>query len=262
MLEDMLRACVLDHKGSWEEHLPLVEFAYKNSYQVSIQMAPYEALYGRTCRSPICWTEVGESSITGPDLIRDTSEKVSLIWKRLLTDQSRKKSYVDKRRRPLEFEVSDHIFLKVMPKKGVVRFGKRGKLSSRFIRPFEILERVGTVAYWLALPPSMSGVHEVFHVSMLWKYTPDPAHVVDWGEIEVDTDGTFKEGPVCIMDSRHQVLQRMTMRLVRVLWQHREVEEATWEREDTMRATYPFLFRDEGTQFSCLKFFFFDIVYV
>ena len=102
------------------------------------------------------------------------------------------------RRRPLEFEVGDYVFLKVIPKRGVVRFGKRGKLSSRFIGPFEILERIGIVVYWLALPPNMSGVHEVFHVSMLRKSTPDPAHVVDWGQLEVDTDGTFEEGPVCI----------------------------------------------------------------
>ena len=114
-----------------------------------------------------------------------------------------------------------------MPKRGVVNFGKSGKLSQRFIGPFEILERVGTVAYRLALPPSMSGVHEVFHVSMLRRYTPDPVHVVDWGEIEVDTDGTFEEGLVCIMDSRDQVLRRKTVRLVRVLWQHRRVEEST-----------------------------------
>ena len=124
---------------------------------------------------------MGESSITGPDLIRDTSENVSLIRQRLLTAQSRQKSYADVRCRPLEFEVGDHVFLKVMPKRGVVKFGKRGKLSPRFIGPFEILERVGTVAYRLALPPSMSGVHEVFHVSMLRKYAPDPTHVVDWG---------------------------------------------------------------------------------
>ena len=110
-------------------------------------MAPYEALYGRLCRSPLCWTEVGESSITGPDLIRDTLEKVSLIRHRLLTAQTRQKSYADVRHRPLEFEVGDHVFLKVMPKRGVVRFGKRGKLSPRFIGPFEILEKIGTVAY-------------------------------------------------------------------------------------------------------------------
>ena len=110
------------------------------------------------------------------------------------------------------------------------------------------------LAYRLALPPDMTGVHEVFHVSMLRNYTPDPAHVVDWGHIEIDTDVTFEEGPVCILDSRDQVFQRKTVRLVRVLWRHCGVEESTWERDDTMRATYPFLFRDEGTWFSRLRF--------
>ena len=131
--------------------------------------------------------------------------------------QSRQKRYADRRRRPLEFEVGDHVFLKVMPKRGVFRFGKRGKLSPRFIRFFEILERVGIVAYRLALTPSMSGVHGVFHVFMLQRYTPDLAHVMDWGEIEVDTDGTFEEGPMRIMDSRDQVLRRKTVRLEKVL---------------------------------------------
>ena len=142
--------------------------------------------------------------------------------------------------------MGDHVFLKVMPKRGVVRFGKRGKIAPRYIGPFEILERVGIVAYQLALPHSLSGIHEVFHVSMLRKYTPDLAHVVDWGGIVVDTDGTFEEGTMCIMDSRDQVLRCKTMWLVKVLWQHRGVEEATWDREDTMRATYHFLFEDEG----------------
>ena len=164
-------------------------------------MAPYEALYGRPCRSPICWTEVGESSITGLDLIRNTSDKVGMIRKRLLTAQSQQKSYADIRRRPLEFKAGDHVFLKVMPKRGVIRFDKRGKLSPRYIGPFEVLERVGPVAYWLALPPSLSSVHEVFHVFMLRKYTPDPTHIVDWGELVVDVDGTFEEGAVRIMDN-------------------------------------------------------------
>ena len=128
----------------------------------------------------------------------------------------------------------------------MIRFYKRGKLAPRYIGPFEILDKVGIVACWLALPPSLSGVHEVFHVSMLRKYTPDLTHVVDWGEIIVDTDGTFEEGPMRILDNWDQVLRRKIVRLVKVLWQHREVEEATWEREDTMRATNPFLFEDEG----------------
>ena len=151
------------------------------------------------------------------------------------------------RRRPLEFEVGDHVFLKVIPKRGVVRFGKRGKLSPRFNLTFRDTLEDRHYAYRLALPPSMSGVHEAFHVSMLRRYTPDPAHVVDWGQVEIDTDGTFEEGPVCIVDSHDQVLRRKTVRLVRVLWPHCGVEESTWDREDTMRATYPFLVRDEGT---------------
>ena len=250
ILEDMLQACVLDLKGSWEEHFPLVEFAYNNNYQASIQMAPYEAFYGRPCRSLICWTEVGESSITSPDLIKDTSKKVGVIRNRLLTAQSRQKSYADIRRRPLEFEVGDHVFLKVMPKRGVIRFGKRGKLSPRYIGPLEVIERVGVVAYRLALSPSLSILHEVFHVSMLRKNTPYPTHTVDWGELIVDADGTFKEGPMRIMDRKELVLRGKTVRLVKVLCQHRGVEEATWEREDTVRTNYPFLFDGEGA-FSC-----------
>ena len=141
------------------------------------------------------------------------------------------------------------MFLKVMPKKGVVRFEKPGKLSPRFTRRFEVLERMGVVVYQLALPPILSGVHEVFHVSMLQKYTPDPTHVVDLGELVVDAYGTIEKGPMRILDSRDQLLRCKTVRLVKVLWQHRGVEEATWEREDTMHTRYPFLFVDGGTWF-------------
>ena len=158
---------------------------------------------------------MGESSITGPDLI--SSEKMGLIQKPLLTAQIRQKSYADRRRQPLEFKVGDHVFLKVMPKRGVVIFGKQGKLAPRYIRPFEVLEMVGIVAYRLVLPPSLSGIHEMFHVSILQKYTPDPAHVVDWGGIIVDTNGTFEEGPAHIINSRDQILRCKTVRLAKVL---------------------------------------------
>ena len=142
--------------------------------------------------------------------------------------------------------MGDHVFLKVIPKREVIRLGKQGKLALRYIGPFEILERVGTFPYRLALPPILSYVHEMFHVSMFWKYIPDPTHIVDWREITIDTDGTFEEGPVRILDNQDQVLRRKTVRLMKVLWRHRGVEEATWEREDMIRATYPFLFKDEG----------------
>src|SRR5262244_3217049 len=141
-LEDMLRSCSLDWKDSWDKQLSLVEFAYNNSYHSSIGMAPFEALYGRPCRSPVCWNEVGESRLLGPELVQDSAEKVQLIRKRLLAAQSRQKSYADVRRKDLAFDVGDHVFLKVSPTKGVVRFGQRGKLNPRFIGPFEILERI------------------------------------------------------------------------------------------------------------------------
>ena len=163
-LEDMLRDCVLDFKGSWEKYLSLVEFSYNNSYHSSIEMAPYEALYGRKCRSSLCWEEVGERKLLGPKIIQMIFEKINLIYKRLQTAQSRQKSYYDNSRRKVEFEVGDMIFLKVAPMKGVMRFQKKGKLSPRFIGLFEILKRIGKVTYELALPPTLAGVHNVFHV--------------------------------------------------------------------------------------------------
>ena len=163
-LEDMLRACVLDFKGNWDDHLPLIEFAYNNSYHSSIKMAPYEALYGRKCRSPIGWFEVGETILFGPDLVHQAMEKVKVIQQRLGTAQSRHKSYADVRRRGLEFAIGDWVFLKVSPMKGVMRFGKKGKLSPRYIGPYKIIRRFGQVAYELELPQELSIVHPVFHV--------------------------------------------------------------------------------------------------
>ncbi|GJS09898.1 putative reverse transcriptase domain-containing protein, partial [Tanacetum coccineum] len=139
-LEDMLRACVMDFGGSWDAHLPLVEFSYNNSYHASIKCAPFEALYGRKCRSPVIWTEVGESQLIGPELVQETTEKIFQIKERLKTARSRQKSYADKRRKPLEFKVGDRVLLKVSPWKGVVRFGKKGKLAPRYVGPFEIVD--------------------------------------------------------------------------------------------------------------------------
>ena len=136
ILEDMLRACTLDFAGGWSDMLPLVEFSYNNSFQASIGMAPYEALYGRPCRSPSYWLSVGVRGVLGPKIMQETSEKIGLIREWLLMAQSRQKSYADQRRRPLEFDVGDFVFLKVSPKKGIVRFGKKGKLAPRFIGPF------------------------------------------------------------------------------------------------------------------------------
>ncbi|KAI3824326.1 hypothetical protein L1987_05784 [Smallanthus sonchifolius] len=189
-LEYMLRACVIDFKGNWDLHLPLVEFSYNNSYHTSIDMAPFEALYGRKCRSPICWTEIGEAQITGPELIKETSDKIMLIRDNLLVARSRQKSYVDKRRKPLEFQVDDLVLLKVCPWKGVVRFGKKGKLAPRFVGPFKILERVGKVAYKLELPEELSNIHPTFHVSNLKKCLADENLQIPLDEVHIDESMT------------------------------------------------------------------------
>ncbi|KAL0539433.1 hypothetical protein IC582_023645 [Cucumis melo] len=174
----MLRSCVLEFSESWDSHLHLMEFAYNNGYQATIGMAPFKALYGRCCTSLVCWGEIGEQRLLGPKLVQTTNAAIQKIRARMLTAQSRQKSYADVRCKDLEFYVGDMVFLKVAPMKGVLRFEKKGKLSPRFVGPFEILERIGPVAYYLAFPPSFSTVHDVFHVSMLRKYIADPTHVV------------------------------------------------------------------------------------
>ncbi|GJS84174.1 putative nucleotidyltransferase, ribonuclease H [Tanacetum coccineum] len=164
-LEDMLRACVIDFGKGWINHLPLVEFSYNNSYHASIKAAPFEALYGRKCRSPVCWAEVGEAQLTGPDLIQETTEKIVQIKQRMQAARDRQKSYADLKRKPMEFQVGDRVMLKVSPWKGVVRFGKRGKLNPRYVGPFKVLERIGSVAYKLELPQELSRVHNTFMIS-------------------------------------------------------------------------------------------------
>ncbi|KAL0556241.1 hypothetical protein IC582_004752 [Cucumis melo] len=244
VLEDMLRACALEFPGSWDSHLHLMEFTYNNSYQATIGMAPFEALYDRCCRSPVCWGEVGEQRLMGPELVQSTNEAIQKIRSRMHTAQSRQKSYADVRRKDLEFEVGDKVFLKVAPMRGVLRFERRGKLSPRFVGPFEILERIGPVAYRLALPPSLSTVHDVFHVSMLRKYVPDPSHVVDYEPLEIDENLSYTEQPVEVLAREVKTLRNKEIPLVKVLWRNHRVEEATWEREDDMRSRYPELFEE------------------
>jgi hypothetical protein len=161
-LEDMLHACIIDFGKGWEKYLPLAEFSYNNSYHTRIKAAPFEALYGRKCRSPIGWDEVGDNQLTCPELILETTEKVTQIRDRLQAARDRQKSYTDQRRKPLEFQVGDKVMLKVWPWKGVIRFGKRGKLNPRYIGPFQIMERIGPVAYRLELPQELSKVNDVF----------------------------------------------------------------------------------------------------
>ncbi|GJU96942.1 putative reverse transcriptase domain-containing protein [Tanacetum coccineum] len=215
-LEDMLRACVLDFGGSWDVHLPLVDFLYNNSYHSSVRCAPFEALYGRKCRSPIMLAEVGEGQLKGSELVQETTEKISQIKDRLKVARDRQKSYVDKRRKPLEFSVGDYVLLKVSPWKGVVRFGKKGKLAPRFVGSFEIIEKVCFVAYRLDLPE----------------------------ELNVDAKLNFMEEPVEILEREFKKLKRGRIAIVKVQWNSKRGPEFTWEREDQMRLKYPHLFSD------------------
>ncbi|GJY52240.1 putative reverse transcriptase domain-containing protein [Tanacetum coccineum] len=242
-LKDMLRACVIDFGGSWDVYLPLAEFSYNNSYHSSIRCALFEALYGRKCRSPVLWAEIGESSLIGPELVQEMTDKVVLIKEKLKAARNRQKSYADNRRKPLEFEVGDRVMLKVSPWKGVIRFGKKGKLAPRYVGPFEILERIGPVAYRLRLPEELSGVHDTFHVSNLKKCLADASLHVPLDEIKVDKTLRFVEEPVEIMDREVKRLKRSKISLVKVRWNSKRGPEFTWEREDYMKSKYPRLLK-------------------
>ncbi|GKE42586.1 putative reverse transcriptase domain-containing protein [Tanacetum coccineum] len=194
-LEDMLRACVLDFGKNWDRHLPLVEFSYNNSYHTSIKAAPFEALYGRKCRSPVCWAEVGDAQLTGPAIIHETTEKIVQIKSRI---QAALSSW-----------------------KGVVRFGKRGKLNPRYVGPFTVIERVGTVAYKLELPQQLSRVHNTFHVSNLKKCLSDESLVIPLEELRVDDKLHFVEEPIEVMDREIKQLKKIRIPIVKVRWNYK-----------------------------------------
>ncbi|GJR74480.1 putative reverse transcriptase domain-containing protein [Tanacetum coccineum] len=241
-LEDMLRACAIDFGKGWVNHLPLVEFSHNNSYHASIKAAPFEALYGRKCRSPVCWTEVGEAQILGPELIQETTEKIIQIKQRMQAARDRQKSYADLKRKPMEFQVGDKVMLKVSPWKGVVRFGKRGKLNPRYVGPFKVLEKVGEVAYKLELPEELSRVHNTFHVSNLKKCHADEPLAVPLDGLHLDDKLHFVEEPVEIVDREVKRLKRSRTPLVKVRWNSKRGPEFTWEREDQFKKKYPHLF--------------------
>ncbi|TYJ97418.1 putative DNA/RNA polymerases superfamily protein [Cucumis melo var. makuwa] len=254
-LEDMLRACVLQFKGNWDTHLSLMEFAYNNSYQSSIGMAPFEALYGRPCRTPVCWNEVGERKLVGPELVQVTSDNIKLIKENLKIAQDRQKSYADKRRRDLEFQIGEQVFLKSSPWRGVLHFGRKGKLSPRYTGPYQIIKRVGLAAYRLELPTELARIHDVFHVSMLRKYISDLSHVFQVQPIELKEDLSYREEAVQILDRKEQVLRNKTIQLMKVLWRHHGIEEATWESEDQMKLAKLHLTHDLLSLFDMLLSF-------
>ncbi|WVZ64333.1 hypothetical protein U9M48_013868, partial [Paspalum notatum var. saurae] len=229
ILEDILRACALTYSTKWDECLPLAEFAYNNTYQKSLDMAPFEALYG-------------ERVTFGPDLVTQAEEQVKFIHDNLKIAQSRQKSYSDKRRRPLVFEKDDHVYLRVSPMKGVHRFGVKGKLAPRYIGPFKITEQCGPVAYRLELPPHLAAVHEVFHVSQLKKCLRVPEEAIDTSQIQIQPDLTYEEKPIKILDQKQRSTRRRTINFYKVQWSNHSEKEATWEQEEFLQTKYSVFF--------------------
>ncbi|WVZ76451.1 hypothetical protein U9M48_024427 [Paspalum notatum var. saurae] len=234
----MLRACALTYSTKWDECLPLAEFAYNNSYQKSLEMASFEALYGRRCRTPLNWSEPGERVTFGLDLVTQAKEQVKYIHENLKRAQSRQKSYSDRRRRPLVFQKDDHVYLRVSPMKGVHRFGVKGKLAPRYVGPFKIIEQCGPVAYRLELPSHLAVVHDVFHVSQLKKCLRVPEEVVDTSQIQIEPDLTYEEKPVKVLEQKQRSTRRKAVNFYKVQWSNHSEEEATWETEEYLQTKY------------------------
>ncbi|GJV64256.1 putative reverse transcriptase domain-containing protein [Tanacetum coccineum] len=220
-LGDMMRACVIEFGKGWVNRLPLVQFSYNNSYHASIKATPFEALYDRKCRSPICWAEIKQ---------------------RIQATRDRQKSYADLKRKPMEFQVRDRVMLKVSPWKGVVRFGKQGKLNPRYVGPFKVLEKVRAIAYKLELPQELSKVHNTFHVSNLKKCYADKPLAVPLDGLHIDDKLHFVEEPVEIMYHEVKRLKQSLILIIKVQWNSRRGPEFTWEREDQFQKKYPHLF--------------------
>ncbi|GJZ27699.1 putative reverse transcriptase domain-containing protein [Tanacetum coccineum] len=213
------------------KHLPLVEFSYNNSYHASIKASLFEALYGRKCRSPVCWV-VGQVQLTDPEIVQETTEKVIQIKQRMQSARDRQKSYADLKHKPMEFQVGDRVMLKVSPWKGVVHFGKREKLNHRYVGPFKVLEKVRSITNKLELHQELSRVHNTFHVSNLKKCYSDEPLVVQLEGLHVDDKLRFVEEPVEIMDREVKRLKQSRIPIVKVRWNSRRGPEFTWERED------------------------------
>ncbi|KAK2368619.1 hypothetical protein QL285_081803 [Trifolium repens] len=217
-LEDLLRACVLENGGSWDEWLSLIEFTYNNSFHSSIGMTLFEALYGRRCRPPLCWYESGEKVVLGPEIVQETTEKIRMIQEKMKVTQSRQKSYHDKKRKDVEFHDGDHVFLRVTSTTGIGRALKSRKLTSKFIGPYQILKRLGSVAYRIALPPSLPNLHDVFHASQLRKYVSDPSHVIKSDDVQVRDNLMVEAMPLRIEGREVRKLRNKEIASVKIIW--------------------------------------------
>jgi hypothetical protein len=212
----MLRACALSDGPKWDQHLPLAEFSYNNSYQESIKMSPFETLYEWPCRTSLSWSESGEWVIFGPDNVTEAKEKVRQIHANILTVQSHQKSYIDKRRHPLEFEVGDHVYLRVSSMKGVCRFDIKEKLATHYIGLYPIINKYEPTSYHVELPSKLSGVHNVFHVSQLKRCLKPLTDVVVKDIIPLEPDLTYKTHSIKILDQQDRVMCNKTTRFYKV----------------------------------------------
>jgi hypothetical protein len=240
VLEDMLRACALQDQFGWDKRLPYVEFSYNNSYQVSLKMSPFQALYGRSCRTPLQWDQPREKQVFRPDILLEAEENIKMVRENLKIAQSRQWSYADTKRRELSFEVGDFVYLKVSPIKGVRRFKVKGKLATNMLVCIRFSR---SVEKWpISLPEDLSVVHDVFHVSQLKKCLRVPEEQSPVEGLEIQEDLTYIEKPTQILETADRVTRRNTIRMCKVRWGHHSEEEATWEREDDLMAKYPELF--------------------
>jgi hypothetical protein len=241
----MFRACALQDRIGWDKRLLYAEFSYNNSYQASLKISPFEVLYGRYCRTLLHWDQPGERQVFGLDILLEAEENIKMVRENRKTAQSRQRSYADTRKRELSFEVGDFVYLKVSPIRGIKRFGVKGKLAPRYIGPYQIQARRGEVAYQLSLPESLSAMHDVFHMSQLKKCLRVPEEQLPTEDLEVQEDLTYIEKPTQILETADRVTRRSTIRMCKVKWGHHSEEEATWEREDDLRAKYPELFASQ-----------------
>ncbi|WVZ87900.1 LOW QUALITY PROTEIN: hypothetical protein U9M48_034475 [Paspalum notatum var. saurae] len=231
----MLRACAIQYGTGWDKSLPYAEFSYNNGYQAGRRSHHLRHRADTAILEPN-----GEKRVFGPDLIKDAEQQIKMVRENLRVARSGRKSYADVRRRDLTFKVDDFVYLKVSPMRGIRRFNMKGKLAPRYIGPFKIVERKGEVAYKLELPPNLSGIHNVFHVSQLKKWCRKNKHHREG--LDVREDLTYTEHPVKILETSERVTRNRRAKMCRVQWKHHTEDEATWEREEELRATYPGLF--------------------
>ncbi|WVZ76845.1 hypothetical protein U9M48_024772 [Paspalum notatum var. saurae] len=240
--EHYLFGCKVSRVVHLQNQSPYAEFSYNNGYQAGPKKSPFEAPYGERCGTPLFWNQTGEKEVFGPDLIGDAEQRIKRVRENLRVARSGRKSYADVRRRDLTFKVDDFVYLKVSPMRGIRRFNMKGKLAPRYIGPFKIVERKGEVAYKLELPSNLSGIHNVFYVSQLKKCLRVPEEQAPLEDLDVQKDLTYTEHPVKILETSERVTRNRRVKMCRVQWKHHTEDEATWEREEELRATYPGLF--------------------